>query len=154
MRICRCSSIQLLQMIIYLKLSLPINFTQHVTDTIWSPQYLGCSVLYLHIHIHLKFLSIMNMRNVITTYAIYLTIQTINHNKIYISFFYFFTYHNRTSLIKILSASQAPYINRYKNTTGKIINCNGNIYFNQECIKRNITSQYAKIKSPFIPLWP
>jgi len=52
------------------------------------------------------------------------------------------------SPIKILSASRAPYINQYKNTAGKILNCNGNIYFNQECIKRNIISQYAKIKSP------
>lgn len=56
------------------------------------------------------------------------------------------------SLMKILTASQAPYINQYKNTTGKILNCNGNIYFNQENIKRNITSQYAKIKVPYTSL--
>jgi hypothetical protein len=60
--------------------------------------------------------------------------------------------HNGMSLIKILPASQAPYINQYKNTRRKILNCNANINFNQEYIKRNIIPQYATIKVPHTSL--
>jgi hypothetical protein len=38
------------------------------------------------------------------------------------------------------------HIHQYNNTTIKIVNCNANIYFNQECIKNSIIPQYAKLQ--------
>lgn len=54
----------------------------------------------------------------------------------------------------ILHASSIPYvyIHQYNNTTMKIVNCNANIYFNQECIKNSLIPQYGKLQIPHTSL--
>jgi hypothetical protein len=49
--------------------------------------------------------------------------------------------------IKVL-ASQAQSINKYKNTKEKLMLCCANIYFNKQCLDKNITPNYAKCKVP------
>jgi hypothetical protein len=50
--------------------------------------------------------------------------------------------------VTIPVASQARSIHQYKNVKRKILICNANIYFNHQCIQRNITPKYAHIKIP------
>ena len=52
------------------------------------------------------------------------------------------------SSIKIIDASQAHNITRYKNLKRKILKCCANIYFNKQCLQHNLTSQYTKITIP------
>jgi hypothetical protein len=47
--------------------------------------------------------------------------------------------------IKIINASHALSIRSYENTKRKLFTCNANIYFNQTCLKHNITPKYAHI---------
>jgi hypothetical protein len=42
--------------------------------------------------------------------------------------------HNRMSHSMIILASQAKSINQHKNTERRVLICNVNIYFNQQCI--------------------
>ena len=44
-----------------------------------------------------------------------------------------------------LLASQAQLINRYKNTRSKLQKCCANIYFNKQCIVKQITPTYVNI---------
>jgi hypothetical protein len=46
------------------------------------------------------------------------------------------TEHNGMDHIKIISASQAQSINKYKNIRIKVMKCGANIYFNQQCLVR------------------
>jgi hypothetical protein len=48
-----------------------------------------------------------------------------------------------------LIASQARCINQYKNLRVKVLKCCVNIYFNRQCLKRDITPKYARIKIPY-----
>ena len=50
--------------------------------------------------------------------------------------------------IKML-AGQARSINLYKNLRTKVMECCANIYFNQQCIFKKVTPNYAKIKIPY-----
>jgi hypothetical protein len=50
--------------------------------------------------------------------------------------------------IKLL-ASQAESVSEYKNTKTKLLQCCANIYFNKQCLIKNITPTYAKIKIPY-----
>jgi len=45
-----------------------------------------------------------------------------------------------------LLASQAQLINRYKNTRSKLQKCCANIYFNKQCILKQITPTYVNIR--------
>jgi hypothetical protein len=45
-----------------------------------------------------------------------------------------------------LLASQAHIVNRYKNTRSKIQKCCANIYFNKQCLTKQITPAYINIK--------
>jgi hypothetical protein len=47
--------------------------------------------------------------------------------------------------IKVI-ASQAQSINKYKNTKEKLMWCCASIYFNKQCLDKNITPNYAKCK--------
>jgi hypothetical protein len=49
---------------------------------------------------------------------------------------------------KIIDARQAKSINVYMNTKRKLLKCNANIKFNQICLAKNLTPQYAKRKIP------
>jgi len=45
-----------------------------------------------------------------------------------------------------LLASQAQLINRYKNTRSKLQKCSANIYFNKQCLVKQITPTYVNIR--------
>ena len=45
-----------------------------------------------------------------------------------------------------LLASQAQLINRYKNTRSKLLKCCANIYFNKQCLVKQITPTYVNIR--------
>ena len=47
--------------------------------------------------------------------------------------------------MKIIGTSQV-HIHRFKNLKRKILNCNANLLFNQECLKHKIIPKYANIK--------
>ena len=49
------------------------------------------------------------------------------------------------SCTKIVIASKARYVNQYKNLKRKVLKC-CDIYFNCQCLKQNLTSNYTKIK--------
>ena len=49
--------------------------------------------------------------------------------------------------IKFL-ASQAKSIYHYKSIRSKILKCNADIFFNKQCLAKNITPEYANIKVP------
>ena len=46
---------------------------------------------------------------------------------------------NGMSSIKIIIASEATHIYRYKNMELKILKCCASIYFNKQCLKHNLT---------------
>jgi hypothetical protein len=48
--------------------------------------------------------------------------------------------------IKIVIASQARVIHLYKEIKHKILKCNANIQFKKECVKFDLTQNYANIK--------
>jgi hypothetical protein len=43
-------------------------------------------------------------------------------------------------------ASQAKQIYRYKSLKTKILKCNANVFFNKQCLNKNLTPKYANIK--------
>jgi len=45
------------------------------------------------------------------------------------------------------TVSQAKSINQYKNLRTKIMKCCANIYFNRQCLKKEIDPKYANIKA-------
>jgi len=45
-------------------------------------------------------------------------------------------------------ASQAKSIHRYKSLRSKVLICNANIFFNKECLTKNLTPNYANIRIP------
>jgi len=49
--------------------------------------------------------------------------------------------------LKIINSSQSP-IHRFKSLKRRLYNCNASIYFNRQCLKRNLTPSYARIKIP------
>jgi hypothetical protein len=49
-------------------------------------------------------------------------------------------------------ASQARNISQYKNLQTKIMKCRANIYFNSQCLKKEIVRKYANIKVPYSSL--
>jgi hypothetical protein len=56
--------------------------------------------------------------------------------------------HNGMFSIKIITASQARYVNQYKNLESNVLICCTNIYFNRKSLKQNLTPNYTKIKIP------
>ena len=48
-----------------------------------------------------------------------------------------------------LVASQAKCTKQYKNLRVKVLKCCVNIYFNRQCMKRDIISKYARVKIPY-----
>ena len=52
------------------------------------------------------------------------------------------------SSIKFVLASQARYINWYKNIIRKLLECCANLYFNKQCLKYDLISKYTKIHVP------
>jgi hypothetical protein len=51
--------------------------------------------------------------------------------------------------LKIDSTSQG-FIRKYKDLKRRLYNCNATIYFNKQCLKRQVTPKYANIKVPNI----
>ena len=51
------------------------------------------------------------------------------------------------SHLKVTSTSQGP-IHTFTSLKRKLYNCNANIYFNQQCLKKKLTPAYTKIKIP------
>jgi hypothetical protein len=49
--------------------------------------------------------------------------------------------------LSIINACQSSF-QRFAKLKEQILNCNANIYFNNQCLKRNITPKYEKIKIP------
>jgi hypothetical protein len=49
--------------------------------------------------------------------------------------------------LKIINASQGS-IHKYEELRRRLNNCNASIYFNKQCIKRQLTPNYANIKVP------
>jgi len=49
--------------------------------------------------------------------------------------------------LKIINASRGP-IHAYEYLKRKLYNCNANIYFNQQCSRKQLIPNYAKIKIP------
>jgi hypothetical protein len=49
--------------------------------------------------------------------------------------------------LKIINASQG-YIHQYENVKRKLLSCNADIYFNQQCVLRKLTPKYARFKIP------
>jgi len=49
--------------------------------------------------------------------------------------------------LKIVNASQS-LIRRFTSLKKRLYNCNANIYFNRQCLKRKLTPSYARIKIP------
>jgi len=45
-------------------------------------------------------------------------------------------------------ASQAKHIYQYKSLKSKILKCNANIFFNKQCLAKNLIPKYADIKIP------
>jgi hypothetical protein len=56
--------------------------------------------------------------------------------------------HNGMSSTQIITASQARDVKQYNNSKSKVLKCCANIYFSQQCLKQNLTSNYTKIKIP------
>jgi len=54
---------------------------------------------------------------------------------------------NAKTTIKFV-ASQAKSMHHYKSLTSKILKYNSNIYFNRQCLTKNLTPKYAVIKIP------
>ena len=52
------------------------------------------------------------------------------------------------SSIKFVLASQARYINRYKNIKRELLRCCANLYFNKQCLKCDLIPKYTKIHIP------
>ena len=55
--------------------------------------------------------------------------------------------------IKIPIASQVKDINNYKYTRRKVLNCNVNIFFEQQCLQRYLLSKYAIVVCDGIIHW-
>lgn len=53
---------------------------------------------------------------------------------------------NISQTSKFIVDTQARSINQYKNVKRKILNCNANIYFHQQCIIKELIPKFAKIK--------
>jgi hypothetical protein len=51
------------------------------------------------------------------------------------------------SHLKVINASRGS-IHKYENLKRKLHNCNANIYFNQQCLKKQLTPKYALIRVP------
>jgi hypothetical protein len=49
--------------------------------------------------------------------------------------------------LKIMNASLGP-IRKYKSLKSRLYNCNASIYFNRQCLKKQLTPKYANIKIP------
>jgi len=56
------------------------------------------------------------------------------------------SFKNISQTSKFILRTQARSINQYKNVKRKILNCNANIFFDQQCIIKNLIPQFAKIK--------
>ena len=54
---------------------------------------------------------------------------------------------NAKTTIKFV-ASQAKSMYHYKSLRSKILKCKANIYFNRQCLTKNLTPKYAVIKIP------
>ena len=57
-----------------------------------------------------------------------------------------------TSILKIVTASQACQIRKYKNLKLKLMRCCANIYFSWECQKQKLIPNFTKIKIPIMSL--
>jgi hypothetical protein len=55
--------------------------------------------------------------------------------------------------IKLLLVSEAHIMKEYKNLKRRVLKLNKNMYFNQLCLKKKMTSTYAKITSQITLPW-
>jgi hypothetical protein len=62
---------------------------------------------------------------------------------------YFIILYNKTGMSqpKFMNASQGC-IHKCENLKRKLYNCNGNIYFNRQCLQKQRNPNYARIKYP------
>ena len=56
--------------------------------------------------------------------------------------------HNGMSSLKIVLASQAIYINKYKHLKQKLLKCCANIYFNKQCLIHGLIPKFANVRVP------
>jgi hypothetical protein len=49
--------------------------------------------------------------------------------------------YNGMNVRKLIPADQAQLINKYKNMERKLFKCNSSIYFNKQCMNRNVIPQ-------------
>ena len=49
--------------------------------------------------------------------------------------------------LKIVNASRG-FVHQYKNVKRKLLSCNADIYFNQQCLRKKLTPKFARIKIP------
>jgi hypothetical protein len=50
--------------------------------------------------------------------------------------------------LEVINASRGS-IHKYGNLKRKLYNCNANIYFNQQCLRKQLIPTYTKIKAPY-----
>jgi hypothetical protein len=65
----------------------------------------------------------------------------IGHHQVYLKLI------ERLYNLKVINASRGS-IHKYENLKRKLYKCNANIYFNQQCLKKQLIPTYAKIKVP------
>jgi len=53
--------------------------------------------------------------------------------------------HNGTYNFKIVIATQANNVHKYKSSKRKILNCNSNIFVNQKCLRNDLVPNYENI---------
>lgn len=61
--------------------------------------------------------------------------------------------HNWTYNFKIVAASQAKNIHKYKDIKKNIFNCNANIFYNQRWLRNDLIPNYANIKTVLYKKW-
>jgi hypothetical protein len=54
---------------------------------------------------------------------------------------------------KIVAASQAKNTHKYKNSEKNILNCNANIFFNQQWLRNDLTPNYANTETVMYKKW-
>ena len=60
--------------------------------------------------------------------------------------FYCVNMHSGVMSVAFTVAGTTRYVDKCKNGTRKMLNCNENIYHNKQCLKYNVISKFADIK--------
>ena len=66
---------------------------------------------------------------------------------LYTLYIWFIRHTTGMSHLKIVNASRGS-IQKFENLKRKLYRCNANIYFNKQCLKKQLTPSYANIKVP------